>query len=143
MILVDTSVWIDHLRSRDQHLVTLLEDQAVLIHPFVRGELACGNLKNRKTVLAYLAQLPQASMATHEEVLHFIDARGLHGLGIGYIDCHLLAACLLSRSTRLWSHDTRLKASAKELRLSYDGPYADDDPPWQLSEAPQSAGHTV
>ena len=96
MILVDTSIWIDHLRTRDEQLTQLLEAGQVLAHPFVTGELALGNLRNRDAVLGALQNMPQAAVATEPEVLRFIGEKGLFGLGIGYIDAHLLAAVLLT-----------------------------------------------
>ena len=93
MTLVDTSVWVDHLRRRNERLVVLLDDAQVLCHPFVVGELACGNLKNRRAILRYLAALPAVSQAEHAEVLHLIESRLLHGRGPGWVDAHLLASC--------------------------------------------------
>ena len=92
MILVDTSVWIDHLRTGDPVLAGLLDRAAVLGHVFVRGELACGNLRRRDEILALLADLPQAVVATDDEVLELIERRRLMGRGIGYVDAHLLVA---------------------------------------------------
>lgn len=127
MILVDTSVWINHLNPNDrrfsiQHserLKTLLNDNLVLVHPMVIGELACGNLKDRKTVLTDLKNLPKASVATDDHVLSFIEQKQLMGRGIGYIDFHLLAATELTRSTELWALDERLMDVATELNLAY------------------------
>lgn len=92
MILVDTSVWIDHLRAGDEGLIALLSGNQVLTHPFVIGELACGNLANRREVLRLLGDLPKAPVATHAEVLFFIEQHALMGRGIGYVDAHLIAA---------------------------------------------------
>ena len=117
MILVDTLVWIDHLRAGDDELAALLNGSRVLMHPFVLGELACGNLRNREMVLRLLKDLPRAAVATDEEVLFFIDRHALMGRGIGYVDAHLLAAVTLSGSTRLWTRDKRLRALANELAL--------------------------
>ena len=119
MILVDTSVWIDHLRAGDDELAALLNGSRVLMHPFVLGELACGNLRNREMVLRLLKDLPRAAVATDEEVLFFIDRHALMGRGIGYVDAHLLAAVTLSNSARLWTRDKRLRALADELALAY------------------------
>ncbi len=102
MILVDTSVWIDHLRTGDAALRKLLERGQVLAHPFVIGELAMGNLKQREVVLSALQDLPRAVVALEDEVLRFISDRGLSGLGIGYIDAHLLAAVRLTPDALLW-----------------------------------------
>ncbi|HWK54714.1 MAG TPA: PIN domain-containing protein [Hyphomicrobiales bacterium] len=112
MILVDTSVWIDHLNSSDALLAWHLEQGEVLMHPFVLGELACGNLRNRAQLLELLQQLPCCAPATDREVLHFIEQRQLAGTGIGYVDAHLLAAVALGGTTRLWTRDKRLGALA-------------------------------
>jgi len=117
MILVDTSVWIDHLRVGDEGLVKLLDSAQVLCHPFVVGELACGNLRNRDEALTLLGELPSVAVATDAEVLYFIGQHGLMGRGIGYIDAHLLAAVSLAAPARLWTRDKRLGAVATELGL--------------------------
>jgi predicted nucleic acid-binding protein len=108
MILVDTSVWIDHFRKGVASLKALLDAGQVLGHPFVVGELALGNLHRRNVILDALQALPQASVATESEVLRFIDQESLHGLGIGYVDAHLLAAVRLSPGSRLWTRHKRL-----------------------------------
>jgi predicted nucleic acid-binding protein len=118
VILVDTSVWIDHLRSGLPELASLLERGQVLYHPFVRGELACGNLRDRGEVLELLGRLPAAPVASDDEALAFIERRGLMGRGIGYVDVHLLAAVALSGTARLWTRDRRLENVAGELGLS-------------------------
>ncbi len=115
MILVDTSVWIDHLRSGEPSLAAALEGGLVMMHPFVLGELACGNLANRSEVLELLGNLPAAPTATNAEALGFIERRALMGRGIGYIDVHLLASIALSGDARLWTRDRRLAAVATEL----------------------------
>ena len=120
MILVDTSVWIDHLRSGEQRLSDALETEQVLVHPFVVGELACGNLKDRRGVLRLLEDLPAAPAATDPEALEFIERRALMGRGIGYLDVHLLASVLLSGDALLWTRDRRLAAAASELELAFD-----------------------
>lgn len=120
MILVDTSVWIDHLRSGEPLLVAVLEGARVMMHPFVLGELACGNLANRSEVLELLGGLPAAPTATDPEALEFIERRALMGRGIGYIDVHLLASIVLSGDGRLWTRDRRLAAVARELDLAFD-----------------------
>jgi predicted nucleic acid-binding protein len=120
VILVDTSVWIDHLRSGEPVLATALEGGRVLMHPFVRGELACGNLKNRAEVLQLLEDLPAAPTATDPEVLGMIERRYLMGRGIGYIGVHLLASTALADLGRLWTRDSRLAAVAVELELAFD-----------------------
>lgn len=119
MILVDTSVWIDHLRHSDLRLVDALEGGQVLMHPFVLGELACGCLTRRDEVLALLAALPAAPVATESEALGLIARHRLMGRGIGYIDVHLLAATALSSEARLWTRDKRLEAIAADLRLAW------------------------
>lgn len=118
MILVDTSVWIDHLRASDERLVRLLGEGQVLAHPFVIGELALGNLRNRDAVLGALQDLPQAGVATESEVLGFIGGKGLFGLGIGYIDAHLLAATLLTPGSMLWTRNKRLLAASAQLGIA-------------------------
>ena len=118
MILVDTSVWIDHLRRSDEVLVQLLVSGQVLAHPFVIGELALGNLQNRRAVLGALQDLPQAPVATHNEVFRFIDTNALFGIGIGYIDAHLLAAVRLLPGAMLWTRDKRLLAASTRLGLA-------------------------
>lgn len=119
MILVDTSVWVDHLRTGDDSLSALLNDSRVATHPFIRGELACGNLHKRVEVLTLLGDLPQMVVATQNEVMHFIEHRELMGRGIGYVDAHLLAAVVLDGAAHLWTRDKRLRAVADALGLSY------------------------
>ena len=119
MILVDTSVWVDHLRSNEPALVKALETGIVFTHPFVVGELACGNLKSRSEVLALLQELPAAPVATDAEALAFIDARSLMGRGVGYIDVHLLASAVLAGDTRLWTRDRRLADVAAGIQLAF------------------------
>ena len=118
MILVDTSVWIDHLRSSNSRLVDLLNTGRVLVHPFVIGEIALGNIKNRGAVLAGLVGMPQAPNVTSQEVLVFIDTVKLAGLGVGYVDVHLLAAAKLA-GANLWTRDKRVAAVAKRLGLGH------------------------
>ena len=118
MILVDTSVWINHLRINDPYLVRLLAENKVLCHPFVRGELALGNLRQREEILIALDNLPQAPLAFTDEVNYFIEQHALFGLGIGLIDVHLLASTQLSGNTRLWTQDKRLLAVASRLDLT-------------------------
>ena len=118
MVLVDTSVWVSHLRRREIRLVALLEAFQVLTHPFVIGELALGNLRQRLEILAYLAALPRAEAVDAEHVLAFIERRHLAGSGLGYVDVHLLAAAALA-GTSLWTEDRRLAAVARGLSLNY------------------------
>ncbi|HIL16048.1 MAG TPA: type II toxin-antitoxin system VapC family toxin [Deltaproteobacteria bacterium] len=120
MVLVDTSVWIDHLRVGHPNLVSLLNRNEVVIHPFVIGELACGNLKNRIEVLSMLQDLPKVSSATDAEVLCCIEQHQLMGRGIGHIDAHLMAATALTSPTRLWTQDKRLRTAAASLKLAYE-----------------------
>jgi predicted nucleic acid-binding protein len=120
VILVDTSIWIDHLRSGEPALATALEGGRVLMHPFVLGELACGNLNNRSEVLRLLRDLPMAPTATDPEVLVLIESRALVGRGIGYIDVHLLASTALEGVAWLWTRDRRLAETAAELELAFD-----------------------
>lgn len=117
MILVDTSVWIDHLRAGDAGLARLLEAGLVATHPLVVGELAMGNLHARDTVLALLGKLPQAIAATDDEVLAHITRHRLFGIGIGYADAHLLASTQLTAGTSLWTRDRRLRAAADRLGI--------------------------
>lgn len=119
MILVDTSVWVDHLRRSDARLVRALTSAQVVTHPFVIGELACGNLKQRTTVLALLRDLPASNQASDQEVLFFIDRHELMGQGIGYVDAHLLAAVMLNGGARLWTRDRRLNALADRLGVAH------------------------
>ena len=118
MILVDTSVWIDHLRHGDTELTGFLNAGQVLAHRFVTGELALGSLQNRDMVLGALQGLPQAGVATDEEVMRFIGHHALFGIGIGYIDAHLLAAVRLSPGAMLWTRNKRLLAASARLGLS-------------------------
>lgn len=119
MILVDSSVWIDHLRAGEPGLVELLNSNNVLAHPFVVGELACGNLKNRKMVLSLLQDLPTIQVATDDEVLFFVERHELMGRGIGYVDAHLLAAVVLEGTAKLWTRDKRLGSVAEAMKLAF------------------------
>jgi predicted nucleic acid-binding protein len=116
MILVDTSIWIEHLRIHLPPLAKALEDGTVATHPWVIGELACGHLQNRQTLLGLLNGLPHVSVATDHEVLRTIENRQLMGRGIGFIDAHLLTSAMLSLTT-IWTADRRLGAVASELGL--------------------------
>jgi predicted nucleic acid-binding protein len=118
VILVDTSVWIDHLRQGDAVLQSLLNAGRVLAHPFITGELALGSLQNRDVVLNALKGLPQAAVAVDDEALRFIGQQTLFGIGIGYIDAHLLAAVRLTQGALLWTRDKRLRTAAGRLGLS-------------------------
>jgi predicted nucleic acid-binding protein len=118
VILVDTSVWVDHLRKSDAPLQKLLDRGEVLSHPLVIGELAMGNLRQRDVVLGALHKLPKAIVAQDQEVLRFISDKGLFDLGIGYIDAHLLAAVQLTAGALLWTRDKRLLEIARRLSLA-------------------------
>ena len=119
MILVDTSVWVDHLRRGDPRLVDLLERSIVITHPFVVGEIACGSLHDRASILELLQDLPAAAVAESDEVLRFIDRHVLHGQGIGYVDVHLLASVALTEGTRIWTRDKRLRLVAEMIGCAY------------------------
>ena len=122
MILVDTTVWVDHLRRSDPGLVDLLERSAVVVHPFVVGEIACGSLRDRKSILELLQDLPTTVVAQSDEVLQFIERHTLHGKGIGYVDVHLLASVALTEGTRLWTRDLRLRRLAAALGCAHSEP---------------------
>lgn len=119
MVLVDTSVWIDHLRFGDAKLADLLQAGLVCSHPMILGELACGNLKNRSEILNLLSNLNPVVEANHNEVLRVIERYILMGKGIGFVDAHLLAACMLTGETRLWTRDKRLANVAHAIGLGY------------------------
>ncbi len=120
MILVDTSIWIDHFRTGDQDLADLLDERAVLAHAFVIGELALGQLAERRMVLEFLQDIPLAITASENEVLYFIEKHRLAGHGIGYVDAHILASAQLTAGTRLWTRDKRLSAVAEQMGLSME-----------------------
>ena len=119
MILVDTSIWVHHLRDGDPALVTALEQGQALAHPWVTGELALGRLRDRAGVLQLLDQLPQAVVATAAELLAFVAQHKLFGVGIGYVHVQLLASARLTEDAELWTRDRRLKAVAERLGLAY------------------------
>jgi predicted nucleic acid-binding protein len=114
MILVDTSIWIDHLRRCDRQLAAVLEAGEVVCHPFVIGEIACGSLARRHVILELLHALPRTGQAEHHEILSFIDARRLHGCGIGLVDAHLLWASV-NEAHVVWTRDARLRRIAVRL----------------------------
>ena len=118
LVLVDTSVWVAHLRESSTRLADLLEEDRVLIHDFVVGELACGNLKNRLEIISLMQALPKAPVLEHNEVLDFIERRNLMGQGLGWVDVHLLGAALLTDAP-LWTLDRRLKAAAEGLGVGF------------------------
>jgi predicted nucleic acid-binding protein len=117
MILVDTSIWIDHLRNGNARLAAMLDKAEVWTHPFVIGELACGNLANRGELLMLMGNLPRLVVATNDEVLFYIAQHELMGRGIGYIDTHLLASSALAGPIKLWTLDGRLATLAGELGM--------------------------
>jgi predicted nucleic acid-binding protein len=119
MILADTSIWVDHLRKGDDALVRELENNLVLGHPFVAGELALGNLSNRREILFLIDRLPRALTATDAEVNELIEERRLMGRGIGLVDVHLLASTLLSPFAKLWTRDKKLRQLAIELGVAH------------------------
>jgi predicted nucleic acid-binding protein len=119
VILVDTSVWVDHLRRTNPGLEQLLERGAVLAHPWVIGELALGDLRHRDEVLGLLRRLPHAVTATPEEVLVMIERESLYGIGIGLVDAQLLAATRLTPDAELWTRDRRLREAASRLRCAF------------------------
>lgn len=121
MILVDTSVWIDHLRKADPQLIQLLLSGMVVIHPFIMGEIACGNLKNRDEILNLLNNLSPVKEASNTEVNYLIESKELMGKGIGYTDVHLLTSCLINHSTTIWTRDKRLLKQATRLAIHYQG----------------------
>jgi hypothetical protein len=118
MVLVDSSVWVSHLRDGNVGLEKLLNDGKVVCHPFIVGELACGNLKNRHEILTHLQSLPIAILAEDEEVLRFIENYQLMGKGLGYIDVHLIAAALLT-DIPLWTFDKTLDKITKKIGINY------------------------
>ncbi|MCK4518622.1 MAG: type II toxin-antitoxin system VapC family toxin [Candidatus Omnitrophica bacterium] len=118
MVLVDTSVWISHLRDGNSKLEQLLNDGDVTCHPFIIGELACGNIKNRREILSLLNSLPVVEVTDNEEVLLFTEKNNLMAKGLGLIDIHLLASALLSEAS-LWTLDTKLKHEASILGITY------------------------
>ncbi|NUO08627.1 MAG: type II toxin-antitoxin system VapC family toxin [Candidatus Brocadia sp.] len=118
MVLVDTSVWVMHLRNGNIGLETLLSEGHVVCHPYIVGELACGNLKNRGEILSLLQALPVATRVEHEEVVRFIEDRTLMGKGLGYIDVHLIASAILAEIP-LWTFDKKLNEISSELGVGY------------------------
>ena len=118
MVIVDTSIWVTHLRRGTRHLEELLLDAKVFCHPFVVGELACGNLKNRDEFLSLLQSLPMAPTVVFEELLYFIERHRLMGKGIGFVDANLLASAHLF-GIPLWTFDRKLRSVASELELAY------------------------
>ena len=118
MVLVDTSVWVSHLRDGNNELANLLNEGRVLCHPFIIGELACGNLKDRAIILSFLQWLPMSIEAEHEEVFYFIENNRLMGKGIGYVDAHLIASAVLT-GIPIWTLDKKLAQVADDLQIKY------------------------
>jgi len=121
VILADSSIWVDHLRKGDHQLAALLASSRVLCHPFILGEIALGQLRQRTVILNAMRNLPKAVMATDHEVMRFIDDHALQGRGIGYIDAHLLASTRLTLGSSLWTRDKRLLAAAAEIGVPLAG----------------------
>jgi predicted nucleic acid-binding protein len=119
VILVDTSVWVDHLRCSDDVLIALLGQNTVLMHPMIIGELACGNLKNRQELMLLWRNLPGISTASDDEAIIFLERNQLMGKGIGYVDLHLLTAVVLQKDAILWARDKRLNNIAHALKLGF------------------------
>ena len=118
MVLVDTSIWVTHLRQGSRQLEKLLMDAEVMCHPFIIGELACGNLKNRNEIISLLQSLPMAPTIEFDEFIFFIDRNHLIGKGVGFVDVHLLASAQLT-GVSLWTADKRLKSTADQLELTF------------------------
>ena len=118
MIIVDTSIWVTHLRQGSRQLEKLLMDAEVMCHPFIIGELACGNLKNRNEIISLLQSLPMAPTIEFDEFLFFVDRNHLMGKGVGFVDVHLLASAQLA-GVLLWTADKKLKSSADQLELTF------------------------
>lgn len=116
MILVDTSVWVEHFRRGRTGLPELLDDEQIFSHPFIIGELACGNLRNRREILGLLGALPCARIADHQEVLHLLDSARLYGRGLGWVDLHLLASAMIT-ACGLRTLDRSLQLAAASLRI--------------------------
>jgi len=122
VILADTSIWIDHFRHADAELRKIIEDDRLLCHSAVIGELALGSFRERTGVIAFLAAQREAFVATHEEVMMMIDRHAIFSMGIGYTDAHLLASVLLDKRAALWTRDKRLRAAAEKAGASLHTP---------------------
>ena len=118
MVLVDTSVWVNHFRRGERHLQKLLMDAEVACHSFIIGELACGNIGNRAEILTLLQSLPLTPAINLDEYLYFVERNQLHGIGVGFVDVHLLASAKLA-GVPLWTNDKKLHHAASNLGLSY------------------------
>jgi predicted nucleic acid-binding protein len=124
--LVDTSVWVNHFRHRSSSLAALLEEDRVVCHPLIVGELACGHLSHHREILSFLSALPLAPVIDDAEVYDFIESHRLYGQGLGRVDVHLLAAARLHETT-FWTHDRALQRATEKLRCAYDA----GEPPTQ------------
>ena len=118
-VLVDSSVWVGHFKQRNEHLAALLADGAVLCHPYIVAEVACGTPPQRSAIIRLLGELESAPVATQEELLAMLDSRGLYGRGCGFVDLSLLASALLSEKTLIWTVDKRLETLARALNKAY------------------------
>jgi predicted nucleic acid-binding protein len=118
MVLVDTSIWVSHLRESHLRMVSLLNDGDVVCHPFIIGELSCGNLTNRSEILSLLDSLPMVDQVEHEEALQFVESNDLMGRGLGYVDVHLLASAVLCGAS-IWTLDRKLRTVSSELGVCY------------------------
>jgi predicted nucleic acid-binding protein len=118
VILADTSIWVDHLALGDETMASLLDAEAILMHPFIAGEIALGSLPRRAEILSSLAKLPKAVVADTAEVLFFIERNKIFGAGVGYVDAHLLVAATLTPDVRLWTRDKKLRTVAERLAIS-------------------------
>jgi predicted nucleic acid-binding protein len=118
MVLVDTSVWVSHLRKGNPQMEALLLDGSVVCHPFIIGELACGQIENRKEILSLLQSLPMVEIVEHEELLLFIKRNRLMGIGLGFVDVHLMAAAVLA-GISLWTYDRKLRRASTKLNIDF------------------------
>jgi predicted nucleic acid-binding protein len=118
VILADTSIWVDRLTRGDEMMASLLDAEVVLMHPFIMGEIALGNLPRRAETLSNLNKLPKAATVDFAEVISFIERNNIFGTGIGYVDAHLLVATTMTSDVRLWTRDNRLRTVAEKLAIS-------------------------
>lgn len=118
MVLADTSVWISHFRDKNPPHRSLLMEGLIICHPFIIGDLACGNLKNRDEILSLLEALPEATKASHEEIMRFIERNQLMGIDLDYVDAHLLASARLSTAL-LWTKNKNLQKAADHLNIAF------------------------
>ena len=124
LILIDTSVWIRHLKEGDKDLSLLLENGLVACHPFIIGELACGGMKNRNEIINLLNALPSVHLLEHDEIMEFIEVRKIMNQGIGYVDVHILGSAIVSE-TPLWTLDKSLRKAANKLSIGYTARFKD------------------